>query len=309
MKISAYRKSLGDTVEMLDLWKHYDIVYLSKVFNMPGIRKIPVMDYFPNADSYVIGGSGFAITEQDGKEIYDPHKDLPFSDKLEHMYPDYDLYPEFNNTAYGFLTRGCPNNCGFCIVTKKEGCTKQTAELSEFWRGQNTIKLLDPNILSCDDRERLLQQLIDSKALIDYTQGLDARLIDDDIAELIAKTKIKTVHFAFDFIKNEAAIVRGLKIFKKHTTVTDRELKVYILTNYNTTLQEDWYRVSKVIELGYMPDVRIYRKGTEPRFLTDLARWTNNVKIFRSCPDFREYVPRVDGWACKELYSKILGGT
>ena len=113
------------------------------------------------------------------------------------------------------------------------------------------------------------------------------------------------IHFAFDLLKNEADIVRGLDLFKKYTTTTCRERKVYILTNYNTTHAEDWYRAKKVIELGFQPDVRIYRKGTHSRFLTDLSRWANLSRLYRTC-SFAEYIPRKDGKNCGELYRDIL---
>jgi hypothetical protein len=114
------------------------------------------------------------------------------------------------------------------------------------------------------------------------------------------------VHFAFDLMQNEADVVRGLTLFRKHFQKCDRSCKVYILTNYNTTHAEDWYRVQKVIELGFQPDVRIYQKGTHSRFLTDLSRWANNSRLYRVCPSFADYIPRKDGKRCGELYQDIL---
>ncbi len=305
MKISSYHKTKGDNVKLIDNYiEHFDLAYVSKTFNL-SIKKIKKVEQLPiQADKIIYGGTGFAIEVINGKEIYKKEKDKNLPNEIEHIYPDYSLYPEYTkNTAYGFLTRGCCNNCDFCIVSQKEGkCSKQVAELSEFWRGQKNIKLMDGNILACQDREQLLQQLINSKAGIDYTQGLDARFIDKHIAKMICQTRIKMIHFAFDFMKNEKSIIRGLKIFNENTELSDRYKKVYILTNYNTTLEEDYYRVKKVTELGYQPDIRIYQKGTQPRFLTDLARWANNSFIYRSC-NFEDYVPRTDGKRIKDIYN------
>lgn len=160
---------------------------------------------------------------------------------------------------------------------------------------------MDGNLLNCKDRESLLQQLVDSQAKIDYVQGLDARFVTDDIAKLICSTRIGMIHFAFDRIKDEANILLGLDNFRKRTNLTDRNRRVYILTNYDTTPEEDWYRVQKVRELGYQPYITIYSKGTHGQFHTDLARWSNSYYINRKC-DFLEYVPRVDGKTCKQLY-------
>ncbi len=305
MKLSAYHKIRGDKVEFIEEGGYYDKVYLCKVFNLPLINKIPQCPPKFRADEIVRGGTGYAIQVENGKEIFhsDAHKNLPR--EIEELYPDYELYPQFSE-AYGFLTRGCCNNCSFCIVSKKEGiCSRRVAELRDFWRGQREIKLLDPNILACAEREKLLQELIDCKARVDFTQGLDARFITDDIAKLINRVQIKTIHFAFDFMKNEKAIIRGLKCFKRHYMGDFRSLKCYVLTNYDSTLEEDWYRVRVLSELGYTPYVMIYQKGTHPRFLTDLARWSNSMFLKRST-SFEDYIPRADGKTCRELYPEIL---
>lgn len=161
------------------------------------------------------GGTGYAIQVENGKEVFhrELHENLPA--EIEHLYPDYSLYPEYQNIAYGFLTRGCCNDCSFCIVCPKEGRESiQVADLSEFWKGQKEIKLLDPNLLACRQREKLLQELIDSGSKVDFTQGLDARFITDDIALLINQVRIKTIHFAFDFMQNEKAVIRGYPVFQ-----------------------------------------------------------------------------------------------
>ncbi len=302
MKISAYHKGRGDDVEWCIPVTHYDKVYVSKVF---GDEYTTYTAYAINADEVVFGGTGFAITVENGKEVYHKDRDPNLPAEIEHIYPDYDLYPELTqNTAYGFLTRGCCNDCSFCIVTQKEGaCARKVADLSEFWRGQKYIKLLDANLLACKDRETLLQQLIESGAWVDFTQGLDARFVTPKIALLIKQIKVERVHFAFDFMKNEAAIVKGLKIFQEYCPTRDTKAIVYILTNYDTTFEQDLYRLRRVKECGYLPDVRIYRKPTAPQILKDLQRWCNNRKLYRTC-DFMDYIPRpkTDGRTIKQIY-------
>jgi len=308
MKISAYHKARGDTVKLIDDFSEkFDAAYVSKTFNLPAIRKIPQLPCRPLADIVECGGTGFAISVVDGKERYYKESDHCLPYEIEHICPDYGLYPQFTkNTAYGFLTRGCPNCCGFCAVSKKEGVRSVIAsDLFSFWEGQRDIVLMDANLLACYDSDDLLITLALSEANIDFTQGLDARYVDDYTARLLCGIKIKMVHFAFDLMRNEAAIIKGLTVFRKYFQKSDRQCKVYILTNYNTTPAEDWYRVRKVMELGYQPDVRIYQKGTHSRFLIDLARWTNNPFIRHSC-SFADYVPRIDGKRCGELYQAIL---
>lgn len=300
MKISAWHKSQGDSVEFAVPLAEYDRVYVSRVF---GDEYSRFENFCFNTKEIVYGGTGFAITIENGREVYTKTKDTNLPYKIEHIYPDYSLYPTLTqNTAYGFLTRGCPNDCGFCIVSKKEGrISKKVADLSEFWRGQSHIKLLDANLLACKDKIDLLNQLAKSGAKVDFTQGLDARFVTDEVADLLAGIKIDKAHFAFDFMKNERAIIKGLQIFQQKCTVRSREAIVYMLTNYDTTIKDDLYRVNAIRDLGFQPDVRIYRKPTAPRVLRDLQRWCNNRFIFHSC-DFMDYVPRKDGKTIRELY-------
>lgn len=184
MKISAWHKSQGDDVEWCLPIKHYDIVYQSKVFDE---TYSPDINYTPLADKIIKGGTGYGLDNK-----------LP--EEIEHIYPDYSIYEELTkDTAYGFLTRGCPRGCKFCIVAGKEGRRSvKVADLSEFWRGQKYIELLDPNILACKDRLQLLQQLIDSKAFVNFSQGLDIRFVDFGVIELLNCIKIKEIHFAWD---------------------------------------------------------------------------------------------------------------
>lgn len=267
MKISAWHKAQGDEVEWyFALGQEYDIVYMSRVFDDQYTQDY---QYPINAKKVVKGGTGYGMDNVLPKEI-------------EHIYPDYSIYPEFHE-AYGFLTRGCPNNCPFCIVSQKEGRkTIKVADLSEFWNGQKVIKLLDANLLACREHMDLLQQLADSKAYVDFTQGLDARLINEKNVEILSKIKVKMIHFAFDLMKNEKAIVKGLDLYKKATNIDARKAGVYVLTNYNTTHEEDLYRCNVISELGYKPYVMIYNKPTAPQVTRDLQRWCNNRIIYEA---------------------------
>ena len=170
---------------------------------------------------------------------------------------------------------------------KKEGLKSvQVAELDNFYRGQKTIKLLDPNITACSDRERLFKQLIDSKAWVDFTQGIDIRLIGG-VEELLNKIKVKMLHFAWDNPNDD--LTKYFLDFKKKTSFDSRRLRVYVLTNFQSTHEQDLYRIYKLREMGYDPYVMIYEKETAPRQTRLLQRWVNNKFIFRSCERFEDY--------------------
>ena len=274
MKISAYHKRRGDHVEWCMPLDRYDLVYQAKVFNETYSKDI---DWTPQADQVLKGGTGYNLTER-----------LP--EEIERQYPDYGLYPQYEE-AYGFLTRGCPRGCGFCIVSEKEGRkSEQVADLGEFWRGQKEIKLLDPNLLACREREKLLMQLIESGAKVDFTQGLDIRLVDTDIAGLLERIRIKAIHFAWDN-PGDRETERKLQWFSEQTTLGRKRRVVYILTNFNSTHEEDLERVRRVWEMGYTPYVMIYDKPNAPRITRHLQRWCNRHIIY-VVPRFEDYMPQ-----------------
>ena len=285
MKLSAYHKSLGDTVDHFMALDHYDLVYASKTFSFTDDIDD---DCIVMADEVRKGGTGYCITVEGGQEVFDKSKNVPLPKEIEHIYPDYSLYPQYD-FAVGFLTRGCPRGCGFCVVAQKEGrCSKQVADLSEFWRGQKEIKLLDPNILACKDHEKLLQQLIDSKAKVDINQGVDIRLTNPDNIKLLNQIKTPLIHFAWDNPNDD--LTEYFKRYSDLTTIkSDRNKIVYVLTNFNSTIDQDLYRIYTLRDLGYSPYVMIYQKDTADKQIKRLARWVNNRFIFCSCEKFEDY--------------------
>lgn len=291
MKLSAYHKTKGDSVEWYQplISGHMDKVYMSKVFSFT-----PDYAYYIDSDEVIKGGTGYAISLVNGKEVYDKSKDIPLSNEIEHIYPDYTLYPECKNTAYGFLTRGCPRGCDFCHVAPKEGlCSHKVADLSEFWRGQKKIVLLDPNILACKDCEELLLQLVDSKARVNFNQGLDIRMMTKQRAELLSKIKIDGLHFAWDRYEDKDVIIPKLKEFRSASKIHPHDLTVYVLCGdrERKLLNEDLYRVEWLKDNGFAPYVMLYDKGSLPRGheLRKFQRYVNNRAIFWTCPSFNEY--------------------
>ena len=293
MKLSAWHKQQGDSVEWYQplFSGHMDRVYVSKVFSFT-----PDYEYYIDADEVIKGGSGYCIELVDGKEIYHAERDRRLPPEIEHIYPDYSLYPELTkDTAYGFMSRGCPRGCNFCHVAAKEGRKSyKVADLSEFWSGQKNIVLLDPNTIACPDWRDILQQLIDSGAWVDFSQGVDIRLMTEEKAEMIKRIKIKNIHFAWDRYEDKDKIVPKFKMFSELTGWDRRKMTVYVLTNFDTTIEQDLERIYTLRELGYWPYVMIYDK--EHTKSTDtvrkLQRWVNMRAIFESTPRFEDYQKR-----------------
>lgn len=310
MKLSAYHKAAGDEVEWYYplLSGRMDKVYVSKVFSFSEFY-----DYPMDAGEVQFGGSGFIygelqedfrkmrnrLEQEIGQDAADRkpmrierngkiYQDiLPY--EVEHIYPDYSLYG-ITNEAYGFMSRGCPRGCHFCIVGCKEGRkSRKVSNLDEFWRGQKEIKLMDPNILACPEHLDLLQQLIDSKAWVDINQGLDARLLTEKNTELIKKMKVKMLHFAWDKPEDENLVVPKLKMFKEITGLDRRKLTVYTLINFNSTTEQDLHRIYTLRDLGFDPYVMVYEKWNAPQVCIDLQRWVNSKRVFRTIKNFEDY--------------------
>lgn len=286
MRISAYHKARGDDVEWW--WSdfvHYDIVYMSKIFSDAYSKDVPEP---VNADRVIKGGTGYAIHLVDGKEVFDQdaHKDLPA--EIEKCFPDYSIYPQFD-FAVSMTSRGCPRGCSFCHVAAKEGrCSVKVADVSDFWNGQKEIMILDPNITACRDKRDLMRQYRETGAILDFTQGLDIRLLNGDDIEDINHMRLRTLHFAWDNPKDdlEGKFREFAKGFRRKSNIG----MVYCLTNFNSTMEENLYRIYTLRDLGYDPYVMIYDKPHAPKEIRRLQRWCNNKIIFKSCKKFEDYV-------------------
>ena len=237
MKISAWHKARGDDVEWWQTGGRYDVVYKSRVFtDMYSKDKYVIR----NADKIICGGTGYGL-------------DNRLKEEVEHICPDYSIYPQFSGVAYGFLTRGCFRGCGFCIVSGKEGRqSRKAADLSEFWQGEREIKLLDANLLACPEHKELLEQLAESGAWVDFTQGLDIRLITSENISILNKIKCKILHFAWDNPRED--LTDYFKRFQELSRIKDkRRLSVYVLCNYNSTLEDDLYRIETLKSWALVP--------------------------------------------------------
>lgn len=287
MRLSAYHKKKGHEVEwwLGDLW-HYNAVYMSKVFSNSYSKDLfdPV-----NVDKLIKGGTGYCITLEGGREVFNSDLNTSLEPEIEDMRPDYSIYPQYN-FAVAMTSRGCPRGCTFCHVGKKEGLkSEKVANVSDFWTGQKQIEVLDPNILACRDRLDLLSQYADTGAWINYNQGLDIRLMCGEVADILNRTKLKDVHFAWDDPNTD--LTEKFKAYAESSRkVHNSHGVVYVLTNYNSTIEADLYRIYKLRDLGFDPYVMIYDKPNADKQHRQLQRWVNNIKIFKTVKRFEDYL-------------------
>lgn len=295
MKISSYYKSIGDETSLVLNYKDitkYDKVFLSKAFVD---SKIPInIDDIPNLE---YGGTGFFLENA-----------KPLDYEIEHAFPDYSLYSEwiqkqdhipisrlkyYNDYSIGFTTRGCFRKCDFC-VNKNFTSVKYHADIGEFLdKDKKFICLLDDNFLGYKNHRDILQNLIETKRKFQFKQGLDLRLLKEDTAEILVKSRYDGDYiFAFDNIEDSETIEAKLQMWRN---ITKKNTKLYTLAAYKSQdikdIEDMFIRIKILLKYSCMPYIMRYQsfKLSEfRRIYTHVARWCNQPAIIKRM-SFREF--------------------
>ena len=303
-KIAGYHRSLGDEVEWYEpLAEDFDIVYMSKVFTFT-----PDYEYPIHARTVVRGGTG-----------YDIHSTLP--QEIDDCQPDYTIYPNVpNDTAYGFLTRGCPNKCFWCVVPKKEGRVRSYWDIDRVANGRKNVVLMDNNFLAAGDYAKSqLKRIIERRYRIDFNQALDARLLTEDFAELLAQVRWinSRIRFGCDTHAQIAECERAMNLLREHGY--KGEFFLYTMIGGKNDFRECSTRISywheRLLQFRKTHEgnavyayAQPYRDPTKakhiiPQWQKDMAQWCNKRMIFTTTR-FADFVPR-KGFRCREYYSQF----
>ena len=272
MKISAWHKANGDQVEWWNPLLRYDRVYSSKVFTFT--EECP---YLP--PDTIKGGTGYGIMDELAPEI-------------DSAFPDYSLYPDCDY-AIGFLTRGCIRQCPWCIVPKKEGKIRPYQTWRDVKRPDSKkIVFMDNNVLACDHGIEQIRDMVRQDIRIDFNQGLDARLIDNNTAALLAMVKwIRFIRMSCDTDAMLDIVLNAIGRLKWHG-VKPHRIFVYLLVQDVESAER---RAIALREAGVNPFAQPYRDFTTnakpAKELRDLARWVNRKEIFKSVKRFADYKP------------------
>lgn len=235
MKLSAYHKAMEDEVLLNWPLMGFDKAYASCVFTWNAKRANFPLDT-------IIGGSGL-----------DLQRTLP--DEVEHIMPDYDLYPGVD-FSLGFTSRGCPRRCPWCIVPEKEGVITATARIYEFWnRKHHKIVLLDNNFLASPNWRQTMEDLLAERLNVDFNQGLDIRLINNENVQYLSRIKVRTLRFSFDDIALEKNIREGIRRLEE-AGINSRRISFYVLYGF----RDDDQAVERMKILGEL-NVEVYPMG------------------------------------------------
>lgn len=291
MKVSAWHKAQGDVVEWYNPFDHYDVLYQSKIFAFtPDWQQ-----YITNADEVHKGGTG-----------YDFRVELP--KEIDCLQPDYSIYPNIDSkTSYGFLTRGCPNKCKWCVVPLKEGAVHPYCDIEEVIQGGRTNAILmDNNILASEYGLQQIEKIIKLGVRVDFNQAMDARLVTDDIAKLLARVKwIKYMRFGCDTHAQIKDVQRAIALIDKHSK---KQRYYHLYCMLHGSIEECYERVSTFRENSHtMPFSQPFRDPTNPHhkppmWQQDMARWVNRRQLFMTM-DFKDYKPRQD-FVCKQYFNQ-----
>lgn len=299
-KIARYHRERGDDVEWAFALKHYDKIYMAKVFNF---SPDDLTAY--NADEIIRGGTGYDIKSQ-----------LPY--EIDRLQPDYSIYPHIpHDTAYGFLTRGCPNKCKWCVVPAKEGHIQPYMDCDEIAiEGRRKLVLMDNNILAAGDYAvQQLNKIIERGYYVDFNQALDARLVNDEFAYLLSKIKWinRRIRFGCDTHRQIEDCERAMAMINGH----GYRGEFFLYTMLNGDFDENyerliyWWRRNHECREKHLPNIYPYAqpyrdpnnpKHYIPQWQKDMASWVNKHQIFQITP-FPAFSPR-KGFVCAEYLNQ-----
>lgn len=245
----------GDNAKMITPIESfsYDVIYASKVFNYSYLPLLP--------DKAFIGGTGYNLK-------------VRMFPGIEQCQPDYSIYPMSEMSLQRYST-GCINRCPFCVVGEKEGdlapCDPVNLNPKGTW-----IYLLDNNFFASPNWLESIKHLIACKQPVQF-EGVDVRILNDEHLYWLSKVKLKKqIHLAWDNAKED--LRNNFKTLS--TKINPRKLMVYVLVGFNSSEEEDLYRVEYLRSIKIDPFVMPYNK--EDKYQRRFARWVNHKAIFKT---------------------------
>jgi len=278
LKIATYHRIQGDEVKLVrgcvKVKRKPNRVYVTSLFTWawkPVWRAVRYYkSLYPEAEVWL--GGLYATLMPDHARM--SGADIVYKGlfkEAEDLMPAYDLVPEWDGSII-FASRGCNRRCPYCAVWRIEGpinsCRRSIKHL--VWPGHTRIILWDNNILQSPYWRDVFEELIWFSRVkgmkIDFNQGLDARLITDEVAELLSKMKLLCVRISYDHVSMRRHVKRAIELLASHG-IRRRSILVYMLYNFQDTPDDLFKRMRDVLSWGAV----VYPMRYEP--LDALERW------------------------------------
>lgn len=256
MKLSRYYKEKGKDV-VLTRKRAYpgrvDKIFASCIFNSKtSMAHIRALKKYYGSD-IKIGGSGVDLN-------------LRLPEKIEEMPADYNLYPELKDRAIGFITRGCPHKCPFCVVPIKEGAPRKVSSLSSLLgEKRKKLVLLDDNLLAHEEACEVLGEMASMNLQVNFTQTLDFRHLNKEKATLLRRIDCMNTRFTrpnyYFSLNNNKRFSLILRKYKQLGFTARDNVEFVCMYGFNTTLAQD---VERFRFLRSLPGAYVFTQQYQP---------------------------------------------
>lgn len=271
MRLSAFHREAGDEVAK----GRGDITYISCVFKKNRQRAEYLVEAYGDV---LVGGPGWDL-------------DVTLPPEVESCKPDYDLWDI--DYGVGYLTKGCPGNCEFCVVPKIEGLEARTVNtIGDLLNPKsNFVVVYDANLLANPDAPDHLDEIFERGVEVCFDQGLDIRYVTPLLARKLARVRVSNfsrktnqLHFAWDKVAIEPHVEKGIQTLNE-AGIKPYRLMFFVLCGFDSTFEQDFYRFRRLREWGCDPFIMLY-EGADKK-LRHFARWVNK-RIYKVC-DWKDY--------------------
>jgi len=195
---------------------------------------------------------------------------------IDELSPDYNILKdvekngfkyEYNNAYIGYATRGCVRNCEFCAVRTFEpkyipyvDIKKMIKVITDKYGVKLNLLLMDNNVLASPKFDDIIDDIKkcgfvkgvkfkenNRKRIVDFNQGLDARLLDEHKMQRLAEIPLEPMRLGFDDISMKDEYVRAVRLAHKYK---QKDMSNYVLYNFKDTPDDFYQRLKINIELN-----------------------------------------------------------
>jgi len=264
LKLSSCHKSRGDTTELVhgietNISRDPDVIYVTSLWTWAWKPVWEAIGFhsksFPNSEIW-LGGLYASLMPKHAalSGVRPDHIFRGVFAEAEDLLPDYDLVPEWNKRVGGsivFSSRGCIRSCPYCAVPQIEKSLNSLKRSIKhlLWPGHRRVILFDNNFLANPGWESILGEIEELDLTVDFNQGLDARLITEDVARRISELKIELVRLSYDYREMARYVKRAIDNLTSQG-IDGRRILVYALYNFTDDPEDFFQRMRDILQWG-----------------------------------------------------------